>query len=145
RAMIWMGSEVPRDQAAAYLKHVSSDDSVAGLPSDPWTWSVPLFKNSTVPRMTSTLPQRLQMMQAAVHPKVAFYADDDGHPFDVRLLTEIKPQFVAETSLEAQPVSHLMGASGLDGVAQVSVDRFKQFSDELTRSYQVVRVFGAPA
>ena len=49
KATGWMAAEDPRDSAARSFE--KGMPVTVGYAKDPWTWSVPLFKDSTLPRM----------------------------------------------------------------------------------------------
>lgn len=142
----WMMNPDPRDAAARYLKEAANakPDTVVGLPSDPWYWSPPLFPDSTCLRSVP-FSNRMELMQRATHPRVAYFVEPGGshHPYDSRLITETKPDYVAISSLEMMPRERLSRRTGLGDEASVVGEQFKQFWLALTRDYVVDRQFGS--
>jgi hypothetical protein len=49
KSTAWMAMEDPRDSAARFLK--KEGPVRVGYARDPWTWSVPIYKDATLPRM----------------------------------------------------------------------------------------------
>lgn len=152
----------PREQAATYLRDqaVADPGAVVGLVSDPWFYSPTLFPESAIPRramalMAASTPDRrlrpaehlFEQMRAALSPKVTRYLPDnldERFDWDLRLLTEIKPTFVALSSFEYLDLLRLRGATGLSGEIQIQVDRCREFEAALREHYEPVQ-FGEPA
>jgi hypothetical protein len=135
----------PRDAAARYLKEQAEErpDLVVGLASDPWFWNPPLFPDSTSTRFVS-FPNRMQMMARANRPKVTYYVSPDGshHPFDARLITETKPDYITFSSLESTPPARLVDRTDVSPEAQAAGKQFKEFSQALNAAYTPQQGFG---
>jgi hypothetical protein len=136
----WMSGEDPRDSAARYLRTNARE---VGFASDPWFYTPPMFPNSTAPR-TMPFTARMEEMESLSSIALRFHRTpgEDPFAFDVRLLTEEKPQYVSVTSFEYGDLNRLTTVKGLEPIDQLQVDRFRAFSDELVKSYTVDRVFG---
>lgn len=156
RFTTWMSTLDPRDQAALYLKEQSQPNEVVGLVSDPWYYTPSLFPDSALSRMpvvdkgNGTLPfiYQMRVMQQLTDPGVVRYipADDAGARFDwdVRLLNEVKPDYVTYSSFEAFDLIRLSKRTDLAEIPKLFVDRFNEFQAELEKNYTPVRSFGDP-
>jgi hypothetical protein len=179
RATAWMAMEDPRDSAARLLKKEGA--KTVGYTRDPWTWSVPVFKDATLPRMpmgpayigaiikfaeqvgvppsNSKVPfyARMTFMEAARDPAAVFFyqpkanaglinpSDLQMKDFDERLVTELRPEYVTLTSLEAGPLEWLRNPSITDEETRNAVLQYKLFIGRLEADYARVATFGAPA
>ena len=154
----WMASEDPRDSAARYLKQKSMEHAlsptgprskpdflVIGLPSDPWFYTPPLYPNTALPRSIPPATRDAQGQQS--NPRVAFapFTPEDRSPWNIKLLTEVKPDYIAYSSFEYADVSRLQGVPGLPPDVQINVDRAKAFADRLKQDYILDRIFGKQA
>lgn len=133
-----MVNEDPRDSAARYLK--KEPNARVGLPRDPWFWSPSLYPNVGVTRHVPW-PRRLEMMLRDSQPKAVHVLNESGGPtiFDLRLITEEKPDFVVFSSFEFAPAERLFGKSYNTEVRQI-----QDFTDALKLNYDLVTQFGQP-
>ena len=142
----YMTGEDPRDSAARYLKVVaeSKPNILVGLPEDPWFWSAPLFKDSTIARRSMSPRKRLQEMQEQAVPHETYYMNPDGSPtqFDKRLITEIKPDFVTYSSLESSDPERFQGRLDVSENAKAIGQNYHDFLGELSKSYEADKSFG---
>lgn len=154
----WMANTDPRDQAAEWIKK-QPDATTVGYVSDPWFWSVPMFKDSTIPRMpmgpdylrlTSELRSpflaRMELMGRTTTPKPVF-AFDPGPPpnypnFNMKLLSELKPEYIAFTTFESGYLERLRNANDLDAGTKAQVDDYNRFTEQLQKDYAPVQTFG---
>lgn len=147
RVTAWMMGEDPRDSAAKFVKKecIANPAAVVGLASDPWYWTPPFYPNTASPRFTP-FARRIEEMNAVSQPRLAYYIPADGghHPFDGRLITEIKPDFVCFSDLESQPRERLVGQNDVSADAKAAGAEFKQFADALNASYDPYKSFGEP-
>ena len=67
------------------------------------------------------------------------------HDFDIRLLSDYKPTYVAITSLEAEAAERLSHIQGLSGEEKAAADQYVEFTDQLKKDYDLVKQFGSPA
>lgn len=145
RFTIWMSGTDPRDATAAFLKREGAG-KVVGLVSDPWYYTPSLFPDSALSRMpvvdqgnpTLAFIYQVKKMMELRDPQVVRYIPEnaaDRYDWDVRLLTEMKPDFVVYSSFEEQDLKRLSKRSDLVGIPKLLVDRYKEFQSELQRSY----------
>jgi hypothetical protein len=142
----YMIGQDPRDSAASYLKQqgVGHPDLVVGLPEDPWFWSAPLFKDSTVGRRSMPPKQRLAAMNSESVPKETYVMTDKGSPtqFDSRLITEIKPGFITMSSLEYADPQRLQGRSDISDTGKALAKQYTDFMAAVSRDYELDKTFG---
>ncbi|AIE87883.1 ArnT family glycosyltransferase [Fimbriimonas ginsengisoli] len=146
----------PRDTAAKYFKE--KPNSVVGLASDPWFWSPPLFKNSPSKLNMARLDEagnvhpmglvrdRLRELAATSAPHGVYYLPPDGahHPFDARLITELKPDYITYSTLESAPRERLMGVTVGPPEAVAAGREYKEFTTALTAAYDLESTVGDP-
>jgi hypothetical protein len=174
KATAWMSMPDPRDQAAEFVKSEAAKvpNSTVGYVRDPWTWSVPFFPDSAIPRMPmgpryiglvekehDPFLARTVLMQSGNDPKpVLEYSWTPAapgqpsarrtlsyHDFDVRLLTDLRPDFVTMTTLEGEAVERLSKIKGLTGEEDAAVKQYLEFVTVINRDYELVHTFGAIA
>ena len=142
----YMTAEDPRDAAARYLKEQAKTNPamVVGLPEDPWFWSPPLFKDSTIARRSMSPLQRDEAMRAATAPAEIYYKTPEGNPtqFDRRLITEIKPEFVAYSSFEYSDPERFQGRTDVSSDALGLAAQYKEFVEALKHGYNPDQSFG---
>ncbi len=141
-----MAASDPRDEAALHLRDVAKNATV-GLVSDPWFYSPALIPDAGFTR--DQLPLIFNELERSEHPKVVRYIPN-GDPaqrvdWDVRLLTETRPEYVVYSSFEENDVQRLTSVTGLDPGTQSQVDRYTQFRTELEKTYNLAAPFGIPA
>jgi hypothetical protein len=117
---------------------------VVGLPEDPWFWSAPLFPDSTIARRDMSPAKRFAEMQTATAPRVIFYRTPEGNPspFDKRLVTDVKPDFVTFTSIEYVDPLRLKGRTDVSNEGKAIATAFTEFTDALHQGYDEDRAFG---
>jgi hypothetical protein len=137
-----MSARDPRDESAIYLQQVAAQGTV-GLVKDPWFWSPALIPDAGLNR--GQLKQIYSELAETQHPKVIRYLPTDGSPpmdWDLRLITESKPDYIVFSSFEAADEIRLTEVSNLDSDTQGLVDRYKAFITELEKDYVGVSAFG---
>ncbi len=132
-----MVSEDPRDEAADSLKQIAANGSV-GFVSDPWFYTPPLIPDAGLNR--DKLSRIYDEINGAQHPRLMRYIPNGDFgsrvDWDVRLLTDSKPDYVVFSSFETVDLERLKDARGIDAGTQASVDRYKQFVAELLNRYR---------
>lgn len=143
----WMMREDLRDTVARRFKALPGPSLTVGLVSDPWFYTPPFFPDTGLPRAVP-FAQRHALMLAARHPRVERYvpADPDQRlDWDIRLLTELQPDYVIISSFEANDVARLIGRPLRDPNLAVLAARAKEFRDILAQRYRLDSVYGADA
>lgn len=142
----WMTGADPRDQAKLAIDKEVADTTTVGLVSDPWYYTPPFFPDTALSRMgvldkgspTPTAVYLFKQMAASQKPRVIQYLPPNArerYDWDVRLLTEQKPDYVVYSSFEADDVARLSDKPGLGEIPQLLVNRYKEFQAELSKSY----------
>lgn len=146
----YMASPDPREIAIRQLLEDSPDARpVVGVVADPWFYSPPYYPLATAPRFVPAEIRLDAMRQTdtAGPIRVVQYIPSDGSPkkdWDLRLLTEIKPQYVVYSGFEADDlirISRLGGSLRPDLLARV--EDFQAFQKELSSKYTSRIVFSA--
>lgn len=135
----WMAGEDPRDAAVRALREKIKPNDTVGIARDPWYWTPPFYKNTALGPANATAEQRFQYLREARDPRVEFYLPpniNDRFDWDKRLLTNLKPDFVSITSIEAYDVTRLQAVKGLPPDVQLQVDRAKEFFEIVRRDYE---------
>ncbi|HLK15471.1 MAG TPA: hypothetical protein VKT78_11755, partial [Fimbriimonadaceae bacterium] len=115
-----------------------------GLISDPWFWSPTLYRNITMGPMYP-LEVRMRLMRDTGHPKVVRYLPNDGskpEPYDPRLVTETKPDFIAYSDFETIYVERVSKMARVPDDFGADVERYKAFRSALESNYELVAQFG---
>jgi hypothetical protein len=134
-----MAGREPRDTLAEFLKSQSTESTTVGLASDPWYYTPALFPDVAIMRGQRSL--QVEEMDASHAPRVVQYvagSQADRYDWDVRLLDELRPDYVVFSNFEVAPVARLSETTG----KYIQVDRFKEFEAKLTQDYTLV---GGPA
>ncbi len=171
KATGWMAGEDPRDSGAKFVKKEGA--LTVGYAKDPWTWSVPIFKDSTLPRMPmgpaylgqinavreqTGLPQGWQawflarMTLMAKEPMAVLFfsgmsegAEVQYKDFDERLISDLRPEYVTLTSLEVGPLDRLRRTQIEAEDLKNAVAQYSKFREALEKDYSRVAAFGAIA
>jgi hypothetical protein len=137
-----MVAQDPRDEAARYLKRAAPNGSV-GIVKDPWFYTPPLIPDAGLNR--GQLKTIYEELAQSNHPKLVRFMPADGSApidWDLRLLTDAKPDYVVISSFEANDEARLTQVQGLDPGVQSLVDHYKAFIDELPKRYGRAVPFG---
>lgn len=129
----------PRDSIAEWFRRESTPETTVGLVSDPWYYTPALTKNTAGMRGKQRLWAQWEEMAATSSPRpIQFIPDnpDDRHDWDVRLLDEVKPDYVVFSSFEVGPVSRLSPYPE----DYIEVRRFIEFHERLEAEYALVNV-----
>lgn len=142
---LWMTDEDPRDAMARYLRRHASPGERVGVVSDPWFYSVPTFPDSGLPRSVPFPERHARMVRESRPPTVQYLPPDPASRFDwdVRLLRELRPEYVVFSSFEFDDPHRLRGRRDVRTEAQLVASRAEEFRRELERSYKLVRLEGA--
>lgn len=130
----WMTRRDPRDEAALVLKQLATESTTVGIATDPWFYTPPLIPDSA--SMRGQMPILFQEMAESKKPQLVRYLPADPtqrYDWDVRLLSETKPDYVVFSSLEIGPLVRLSDTTG----KYVEVDRFKEFIAALEKDYSI--------
>ena len=132
----------PRDQAIRALRQEGVSN--VGLAVDPWTWSVPLFKDAAAP-LSVSWALRSEIAAAEADPKMVYYLTPAGDrtTFDPHLVTELKPDRIVITSLELPPnIERLVGSSAVPEEFRAQINGVEAFEKALDASYDRTVLFG---
>jgi hypothetical protein len=127
-----------RDAAGRWLKE--KGDVTVGLVNDPWFWSPSIQPDIDVTRMAGQ-KNLFALWQSWEKPKVARYFPPNPAErveWDVRLLTETKPEYVAFTSFEYVPFKRMSELKDGNDVEKLYGSRFLEFKKVLEAEYSPV-------
>jgi hypothetical protein len=136
-----MANEDPRDAAGRYLRE--NAESV-GLVSDPWFYSPTVFPQANLPRAAG-FPRLLAAMKAQTKPRVERYLPpnpDERGNWDLRLLEEIRPQFVVISSFEERDLARIAKMNPIPSQYRGEVDNARRFMERLEQDYTLDRQYG---
>lgn len=144
---IAMVGEDSRDRAVRYVRQNAPPNASVGLVQDPWTWNPPFFTDATSMRMgPARRAQWLEEMRATSRPQVALVLDANNNvpPFDPRLATDLKPDYITFSSLEFDARERLAGQTGLSGEYADAGKGYLDFMRALSQNYDATPVqFGS--
>ena len=127
-----------RDVAGKWLK--DKGDITVGMVNDPWYWSPSIHPEVDITRAVRQ-DKLLSLWAGWQNPKVALYIPQnpaDRFAWDVRLLSEMKPEYVTASSFEYVPYKRLSEQSGGDEFDRLFAKRYLEFKTALDRDYEVV-------
>ncbi len=128
-----------RDAVVTYLQSEAKEGKITvGVVADPWFYTPPMFPDANAPRYVELEYRIMAMSVQSKGIKTVQYiplAPSQRVDWDVRLLTELKPQYVVASSYESYDLSRLAATSGHRPEIQVQVDRFVAFKKKLEELY----------
>ena len=127
-----------RDVAGKWLR--DKGNVTVGLVNDPWYWSPSIHPEVGITRMVGQ-DGLFEIWTEWNNPNMALYIPPnprDRYGWDVRLLTEMKPEYVAASSFEYVPVKRLSEQQSSDDIGKLLGGRYLQFKEVLERDYEVV-------
>lgn len=152
RVTRWMVEPDPRDETALEIRNASSDSTSVGLATDPWFYTPPFYPQTAAGPWIESEPgsfeRRYSWMQAATRPKVLRYVPADPRDrvdFDVRLLTEDKPDYVVLSSFEIGDYNRMKKLPSPPKGFEPQLGRAEEFMDTLRTEYDLVKVRGQQA
>ena len=132
----------PRDEAGRYLRgkaDQSQADISVGLADDPWFWSPTVNPDTDITRMIG--PKNLiQLWTGWQKPKVFRFLPANPQErveWDVRLLTDMKPDYVSFTSYEYVPFKRMSELATKSDLENLYASRYTEFMKELQANYDV--------
>lgn len=143
-SLLMMGPD-NRDRAAWDLrKEVEKNPRLTiGVANDPWFYSPPV-KPFVAVRQTEDGQVYREFGRAELPPQILRYVPSDGSPresWDVRLLTELKPDLIMFSSFESVDLARLSQRKDLKPDVQIQVDRYKAFLQQLDNDYVLDRSY----
>jgi hypothetical protein len=139
-----MAFEDPRDRAVRYIRSIETPATRVGLAREIWYWSVPLMPDNDLPPSVA-MDKRIQEMHTTAKPPVDIVLNPvDGSPvaFSPKLITDLRPELIVFTSIEAGDLTRLRDAKGLNPGDQSMVNDTAKFMDVLPKYYKPYGVFG---
>lgn len=89
-------------------------------------------------------PNRIQVVQNTSKPPVVLATVNESLPaFNPALPAELKPEYIAISSLEYDPYEKLVGRSDLSAEAQEEGRKYSDFMKALAENYTFHRRYGA--
>ncbi|MFN7171624.1 MAG: ArnT family glycosyltransferase [Fimbriimonadaceae bacterium] len=139
----------PRVETVWFFKRESEDNPniTVGLVADPWFYTAPFYPEVGAPRFVP-FDDRHSAMLAADNPQVVRYVPEnpaERFDWDVRLITELQPDYIVYSSFEFSDLARLQNQRGLSPQVQLQVDRSMEFMRLLNERYELARTFGEGA
>ncbi len=127
-----------RDVAGKYL--IEKGDVTVGLVDDPWFWSPTVNPDTDITRMIG--PKNLiEMWTGWTKPKVVRHLPPNPNErveWDVKLVTEDKPDYISFSSFEYVPFKRMSELSTKSDLENLYASRYVEFMAALTKDYEVV-------
>ena len=144
----WMIGPDPRDEAAGYIKSISTSRTTVGVVEDPWFWTPPIYPNTGLVRMVP-FEIRNQFRILAKDPSVVQYIPSNPNhriAWDDRLINDDHPDFVTYSdfeSLSLQRISNEMkDGAHFDPGIEKQVRAYRTFMSALTKNYVLDATYG---
>lgn len=142
----WMTQPDVRDQMGDFVRNNLPKGSSIGLVSDPWFYSPTLHPNIQAGpaqmRIENRLEQLSQIPDFRVLRRVPVNIEGRQN-WDVKLLTEDKPDFVIFSSYETEGLVMLNMQKTPDPKFSVQLQQFTEFMDVLQNQYEMTGVKSA--
>lgn len=141
----WMVGPDPRDAAAQYVRTNVQGETTVGLVSDPWFYTPPYFRDVGLPRSIPFDDRNAKRMSAYAPTVLQYVPDDPGQRigFDLRLLTDLRPDFVSISSFEFEDLSRIKRKlPSPPEEYKTQIERAEEFMDNLSTHYQLQEVRG---
>jgi hypothetical protein len=127
-----------RDTAGEWLRKDATESTTVGFISDPWFWSASIQPEVPITRMVG--PKNLMELWASwSKPKLARHFPEnpaERFDWDVRLLSEDRPDFVTFSSFEYAPMERLKKVTNRTDVENLFVSRYDEFIKRLADEYE---------
>lgn len=149
RYTVAMAGTDSRDAVIRYFNAATASTVRVGAVADLWFYSPPYFPEANAPRFVPEDARESARVEgpfsSPARPEYYMPAGEAKSDWDVRLLTESKPEFVVFSSFEMGDLERLSRQSGLSAPIQSQVDQYKAFILELEKSYEGAFFAGFPA
>jgi hypothetical protein len=136
----YMDSDDPRKAVADALRSKAEvQDFTVGLVSDPWFYTPLFYRTTSAPRFIEFY-ERHERMRMSRRPLVVRYVPEpqrDRFDWDVRLITDLKPDRIVYSSFESGDVHRLSNLSQPPSHVKLFVDRYSEFQKRLAAEYDL--------
>lgn len=155
-----MAGRDARESSVDYLRKLQEKEPnlTLGLANDPWYYSPQTFPDMGVFRAAPFLQNMSLALPQMSKPRTLWYIpaelasnpkwtqeDLEKRPrWDPRLLTEMKPDYVALSNFEVVDIERLSGRKDISESAQSEVSQASAFQKELAKLYVPFKQFGIP-
>lgn|GEM_PF-321214 len=139
----WMNQPDVRDQMGDFVRENLPKGSSIGFVKDPWFYSPTLHPNIQAGPAQMRIENRLEQITQIPDFRVVRYVPEDvtqRQDWDVRLLTELKPDFVIFSSFETEGLVQLKLQKNPDPQFNVQLSQFSEFMEVLQRDYEMTGV-----
>ncbi len=139
----WMVQPDVRDQMGDYIRENLPKGSSIGFVKDPWFYSPTLHPNIQAGPAQMRIQDRLEQLSQIPNFNVIRHTPlnvDERQDWDVRLLTEDRPDFVVFSSFETEGLVQLKLLKNPDPQFAVQLSQFSEFMDVLQRDYEMMGI-----
>lgn len=140
----WMTQPDVREEMATYVFNNLPEGATIGIVKDPWFYSPDLHPLIQAGPAQIPVERRLELLgQVPGHQVIRYVPDvlEERQDWDVRLLTEARPDYVIFSSFEYEGLEVLDEQRGSeDGPYGVQVKQYRAFLTELKASYDRIPV-----
>jgi len=139
----WMAGTDVRDEMAIFVRQHLPKGSTIGIVQDPWFYTPTFHQNAQAGPAQARIETRLEQLAQVPDFNIVRYTPPDisqRRDWDVRLLTEVKPDFVIFSSFEIEGLVRLkeQNAKSTEFAAQLA--QYDEFLTELQANYEILTV-----
>jgi hypothetical protein len=148
----WMAARDPRDSAGAFL---AGKNTSVGLVEDPWFYTPAIHPDlgrrlvyeAGMPQVgIAGYPFFDPLVREMTSPSIVRFVPAEGVDsrldWDIRLITEAKPEYVVYSSFEYENFARISQLANPSPVGKATVERAEQFRDRLLVDYDFVQMYG---
>ena len=134
----------PRDSMGETIKKIVPEGMTVGLVSDPWFYSPTIYPEIQAHAPSQSSPRNMDAWRgrmAESEPQVVRYFPENPTErvdWDVRLITELQPDFIVMSSFETEGYALLERARNVPDEYVTEFGRFREFMKLLPEYYQEV-------
>jgi len=143
----WMAGPDVRDEMAVFIREHLPKGSTIGIVSDPWYYTPTFHPNAQAGPAQShardRISDRLEQLAQVPDFDIVRYTPLDisqRRDWDIRLLTEVNPDFVIFSSFEVEGLVRLYEQKLDDAKFAAQLAQYTEFQNELQAKYEILTV-----
>lgn len=139
----WMAGTDVRDEMGIFVRTHLPKGSTIGIVSDPWFYTPTFHPNAQAGPAQARIEDRLEQLAQVPDFNIVRYTPMDineRRDWDIRLLTEVNPQFVIFSSFEIEGLIRLYEQKSTSTEFAAQLAQYTEFQRELQANYEILTV-----